>query len=77
MDVLKTQSEAPPGSVVIDQALWMAPWGPLQINLTCQSPHCVYMVEVESKRGRVNRWCRFFSIPKALTVKLQIIRAAE
>lgn len=50
LDVLKTQSAGPPGSVVIDQALWTASRGLQQVSL-CQSPHCVYMVVVESKRG--------------------------
>lgn len=50
LDVLKTQSAAPPGSAVIDQALKAASRGPLQISL-CQSLNCVYRLSVGSKRG--------------------------
>lgn len=74
LDVLKTRS-AGSRLWVIDQALWTASWDPLRKSL-CQSSHCAYMVDVESKREGVNRWCIFFSFAKALTIKLHIITAA-
>lgn len=50
LDVLKTQSAASQGSVVIDQALWAASWSSLQISLY-HSPHCLHMADVEIKTG--------------------------
>ncbi|TNN60755.1 hypothetical protein EYF80_028999 [Liparis tanakae] len=52
LDVPKTQSAAPSGSVVMDQALWTASWGFLPISLSLLVLYIWFMVKSLTLRSR-------------------------